>query len=302
MESDYTLERLQSDLRVSSRALFRFSARIDQDGYREFVISSAAKRRVIYEPKPWLKKLQRDLVRSVLPKFPVSSHVFSQKGRDVIQNAQKHVGRSYVAVADLGSCYPSVSRLMILNAFLRRGVEPATAGLLTRLVSYRGRLPQGSPTSSAILNVVLYDLDEHLGALATEGSAVYTRYADDLCISGEIPIDAIFRRALQVIGQQGFRINPRKTRKWGPGECAILTGIRLSPSLGVSPKYFATLRREIANQRPHDSSNALGSIMAKIAWVGRLSSVQAADLEKLIGPVSRSCSCTKKRDQAKCAL
>ena len=44
----------------------------------------------------------------------------------------------------------------------------------------------GAPTSPALSNIVGYEMDKKLAALAAEYGLTYTRYADDLTFSGDV--------------------------------------------------------------------------------------------------------------------
>ena len=49
----------------------------------------------------------------------------------------------------------------------------------------RDGLPQGAPTSPAIVNILLRDFDEDLGAWCRERGVTYSRDCDDLVFSGQ---------------------------------------------------------------------------------------------------------------------
>ena len=62
-------------------------------------------------------------------------------------------------------------------------VDPSTlAEARTRYA--RAHLPQGAPTSPALANICAYRVDCRLTGLADWAGAVYTRYADNLALSG----------------------------------------------------------------------------------------------------------------------
>jgi hypothetical protein len=75
-------------------------------------------------------------------------------------------------------------------------------------------LPQGAPTSPALANLVCYRLDRRLAALAAAFGATYTRYVDDLTFSGDAGIGRgrLAELVTAIAGDEGFRVNPAKTR------------------------------------------------------------------------------------------
>lgn len=104
-----------------------------------------------------------------------------------------------------------------------------------------GYVPQGSPTSGQISNLVFYPVDVKLAALAKTLAAKYTRYADDIVISfrseftrGEA--ESVLRKAAKIINEAGFQLNHSKTRVLKPGSRMQVLGVLIgSPGLRVPP-------------------------------------------------------------------
>jgi hypothetical protein len=83
----------------------------------------------------------------------------------------------------------------------------------------RPHLPQGAPTSPALANLVCFRLDRRLAGLAAIVGVRYTRYVDDLTFSGDRRIrgDRFAALVSEVAAEEGFRVNPVKTRVAGAG-------------------------------------------------------------------------------------
>jgi hypothetical protein len=77
-------------------------------------------------------------------------------------------------------------------------------------------LPQGAPTSAALANLCAFRLDLRLDGLAHTLGARYTRYADDIVLSGGNHLSETMSRIEAWIGriaiEEGFALNHRKTR------------------------------------------------------------------------------------------
>ena len=66
--------------------------------------------------------------------------------------------------------------------------------MIAQLVCYKGKLPQGAPTSPIISNMICSPLDTQLTQLAKRYKLVYTRYADDITFSthrNKFPIEIV---------------------------------------------------------------------------------------------------------------
>lgn len=105
-----------------------------------------------------------------------------------------------------------------------------------------GVLPQGSPTSPMLANLVARKLDESIQAVADRHGLVYTRYADDLCLSarGEMGRETVSRVRTQVfaaIHASGFMVNKQKTRISGPGSRKEVVGLLVDGVRPVLPKH-----------------------------------------------------------------
>lgn len=101
-------------------------------------------------------------------------------------------------------------------------------------LSYRqsllGVLPQGAPTSPMLANLAAYSLDIDLDKYAQKYGFVYTRYADDITISGiEFPenlsIGKLKRDVIHLIRKNHFKENEKKFRVAGPGSRKRVLGL-----------------------------------------------------------------------------
>jgi RNA-directed DNA polymerase len=182
-------------------------------GYHVFALTDDRdRRRVIHAPHEWLKAVQRRAYERILTRLPVSDAVYSRAGRGVVKNAEQHIGRAYLTIADVADCFPSTTVEMVVNSLLIQGVPGEVAGALTRLGTYHGFLPQGPPTSPAILDLVFGPIDNMLGELAETHGATYTRYMDDLAFSADRPLAGLDREVISVLRDFGYKSKPSKLR------------------------------------------------------------------------------------------
>lgn len=178
---------------------------------------------------PWLNLLvsQQWLDWNIFRKLPVhdAAHGFVQ-GRSNISNAAAHLGAKRILTVDVRNFFGSIGEHKILDIALRVGYPPNVAFLISRLCSRLGSLPQGAPSSPQISNVAMYDCDEYMFALFRGRGITYTRYVDDITLSGDnvsLGCVADIDKALSMIG---LELNSSKTRLQ-VGEKKIVTGVSI---------------------------------------------------------------------------
>ncbi len=250
--------------------LWRATRRARRDGYSPFVLTLGSKKRVISAPRAWLKSLQSSLYEKVLLRFPVSDSVYSKRGRDVVLNAQQHLGRPHMVVLDIKDCFPSTTHSVVAAALERSGLEPSAASLVTRLATAKGVLPQGPPTSPHVLNLVLHPVDDALSMLAGQFSATYTRYMDDLCFSADQPLGNLVRPAAAILAARGYRINQKKRRVWGPNDPHTVTKIVVNSSLNPDPDYLEALTAALEDYGEGVGMLNRNELLGRISWVNQL--------------------------------
>ena len=89
-------------------------------------------------------------------------------------------------------------------------------------------LPQGSPLSPWLANLCCYELDVQIQDYARRHNLIYSRYADDICISGRFFPKNIVSIITKIIEKQAFRVQSSKTRFLFPHQRQIVTGFVLN--------------------------------------------------------------------------
>jgi hypothetical protein len=235
--------------------------------------------RLVEAPKPRLKAIQRTLVRSLLDRIPPheAAHGF-RTGRSVRTHVAPHVGQPFVLTLDLAEFFPTITAARVGALFRTAGYPEAVARLLAgrctnRVPAYgwsdrtsplRGQelwrmrrlygqphLPQGAPSSPALANLAAYRLDARLAGLANVLGAHYTRYADDLAFSGGLELARSARRVIARVAaialEEGFTVQPRKTRVMRPGVRQRVTGVVINAHPNVARDTFDVLKATLYN-------------------------------------------------------
>ena len=247
--------------------------------------------RHISAPMPRLKKAQHWILANILEKLELhgASHGF-RSHHSIVTNAQPHVGAEVIINFDLKDFFPSISYKRVKGLFQSFGYSEAAAtifGLLctepeieeleldgkTYFVAVTERhLPQGSPASPAITNLLCRRLDRRFTQTAEELGFVYTRYADDLTFSASGDclqnICNVLRRTEAIVTHEGFSINEQKTRILRKNRQQEVTGIVVNEQLSISKKVLKRFRAALfqiekdgpEGKRWGDSADVLASI------------------------------------------
>ena len=154
--------------------------------YRAFQISKRTGGvRSIAAPNKGLKVVQRTILRRLLRKL--KSHPSAtgfEAGHSIVTNALPHRRQDVVIKLDIRDFFTSTSAGRVEAYFRKIGWDADAAGLLTKLCTHEGGLPQGAPTSPRLSNLLNYKLDVRLAAFAASRGMEYSRYADDMTFSG----------------------------------------------------------------------------------------------------------------------
>lgn len=221
---------------------------IDSYGYHTVEIpKKAGGTRTLSIPSVELKYIQRWILDNLLSKIRVSEHATGfLPGKSILTNASAHIGAECVVNLDIEDFFPSVSDEAVYRIFRYYGYTREVSTVLTRFCTYQKALPQGSPASPCITNIVCLKLDKRLAGLARAYGAVYTRYADDITFSGKRGLRSILPAAEKIIGEEGFRVNRGKTHASLRHQRQMVTGLLINDGAVKIPKeYKRRLRQEI---------------------------------------------------------
>lgn len=268
--------------------------------------------RVLEAPKLELKSIQRRLLDGVVSSVPPHDAARGfRSGGSVRSYAVPHAGRPVVLRLDLEAFFASVTVARVYGIWRTAGYpEPVAhclAGLMTSVLPRSlwrtvprpaddalldahwrlGRrlaaphLPQGAPTSPALANLAAFHLDIRLTALAASWGGRYTRYADDLALSGGGGWGTRTSRLLdaveEIVRDEGFRLNPRKTAVMPRAGRQTLGGLVVNRHPRVARGEVDTLRAILHNcrrfgpstQNRDDHPAFAEHLRGRIAWIAQ---------------------------------
>ena len=215
--------------------------------YREFWMRKRkGGYRMISAPNKTMQSIQATINSRILS--PVTmihpAAVGFRNGHSVVDNANPHLGKRYVLKMDIHDFYFSIRSPRVKKTFEKIGYPENVSKVLGTLCCLHRHLPQGAPTSPSLSNIVGYEMDRKLAALAAEYGLTYTRYADDLTFSGDVfPKEQIIPRIKQIIRDEKFEPNHKKTRFINEYGRKIITGVSISS--GVKLTIPKARKREI---------------------------------------------------------
>lgn len=234
-------------------------------------------KRRITAPVPLLKAIQRRLLDAVFAAAPCHPAATGfRPGISIADNARPHVGRKVVVNVDIEGFFPNTRfkrvRRTVERALPRR-LSPEARRLAVDICSMDGGLPIGAPTSPAIANLVMLPVDRALAKVAARHAIAYTRYADDLTLSGDDPARLLpFLR--EAVGKLGYRLDPKKTNFFRRGRRQVVTGLVVNDKVSVPRKLRRRLRAAV-----HRVATRGGA--AELTWHGR-----AMDAGELAGRIA----------------
>jgi retron-type reverse transcriptase len=218
--------------------------------------------RNISAPCPELKLLQRrlsdglqscwDEINNQKKITKPISHGF-RRDASIVTNASVHRGRRFVFNVDIKDFFDSINFGRVYGFFVKNkdfALTESAAKILAAIACHDGKLPQGSPCSPVLSNLIGQILDVRLAQLAHRHGCSYSRYADDLTFSTN---ERIFPSAIalsnadhswvagaalsKIIAKSGFQLNPKKTRMQYRNSRQEVTGLIVNRRINTRPEY-----------------------------------------------------------------
>lgn len=242
----------------------------DEEKYTEFFIPKKnGGLRQIKAPIEQLKTLQRrlaDLLNQCFDEINNKgkqkksiSHGF-RKNHSIITNANKHKNKRHVFNVDLQDFFPSIHFGRVQGYFLKNEhfqLEREVATTIAQIACHEKVLPQGSPCSPIISNLIAHLLDIRMVYLAQKAKCTYSRYADDLTFSTNknkfTPKIAIKNEETcnkwlpseileKEIGKVDFRINQNKVSMQHKTNRQLTTGLVVNEKVNIKREYYKKAR------------------------------------------------------------
>lgn len=244
----YDTYQLANLLGIRRRTLFLLSKNAEQYYCDVAIKKRDGGERKLCVPDPALKMVQRAILKHILDKLPVSKYATAyHEGAKLLDNAIPHCAKKYVLKMDLKDFFGSITFMQVYSAAFNTHYFPKQIGtMLTQLCCKDDVLPQGAPSSPMLSNLVMKNFDENFGAWCKEKGFDYTRYCDDITVSGDTSLAPAYRKAKWMLTKMGFEINEKKTHFISNCHSQNVTGLTVNEFARVPSQYRRKLRQQLS--------------------------------------------------------
>lgn len=208
-------------------------------GYHKFEIDKkhSDEKREITAPDKTLKAIQRRILyllhRVIRPEWLISG----EKQRCYIDNGKAHMDGKYVLTIDIKKFYDNCTREPVYQFFVQKlKTSPDVAEILTNIITYKGGIPTGCPTSQIMAFYAYSDMFSEISDLAKQCGCKFTLYVDDMTFSSKEPFSPNQLRQLidRVLRKYGHKPKYPKVKYYGPSDYKPITGTVVTPEQSLA--------------------------------------------------------------------
>ena len=202
------------------------------DFYKVYKIPQGNKEREIQEPKKQLKRVQKK-IKKLLQRVETPDWLISgKKGNSFVNNAEKHLGSRNMLTVDIKSFYQNSKKEYVFKFFKSTmRMSEDVAWLISDLVTYRGCIPTGSPSSQIVAYFAYSRSFERIKKIADDHHCLLSLYVDDLTFSSKKPISKQMPYLIdQDLKKVFHHLKTKKTRFLYPSQYKIITGCCITPN------------------------------------------------------------------------
>ena len=274
-----------------------------RENYLKFEHIEHDKVRTIIKPNKKFKTFHTFLNLFLFEHLPINERVvFSyRKGFSAYDAVFPHRAGRHFFQSDIRAFFTSIDRNLIrktiefgkdrapildIDAYIERILD---------LVCIEGALPPGLPASPVISNSVLLSFDDATEAHCRSLGCTYTRYSDDLIISGPArePLEGLREKlasSLKSMYGPRFELNASKSKIFKTGNKINILGLNILPNerISIDSKvrttievllhFYLTDRRKFSERAGCDADKASERISGYLNYVN---SMDKAYLDKL---------------------
>jgi RNA-directed DNA polymerase len=201
--------------------------------------------------------------------------------KNIVGNANEHCRKRHVVNLDLENFFPSINIHRVKGSMSSYGVGYEAAVVIAQICCMAdGTLPQGSPASPIISNIICRSLDNELMQFAKGLRCRYTRYADDITFSTSLPripskLGHLAERfqpgsqIVRIIERHGFKINDSKIQYYGPAQRQEVTGLTVNEFPNIKRAFTRSVLGALYAWEKYGYENASAVYKEKYQKPGR---------------------------------
>lgn len=251
IKSSKTLDQICEELGLRSQFLLELSKRASSLYTTYDIAKRAGGVRTISVPDKGLKSVQRSVLDIIFSRFEMPAHVHGcVKGRSIVTNARGHTDQTLVINIDLKNFFGTIRYETVFEIFKNHfNFDEHSSEIFARLTTYGDCLPQGAPTSPTLANIAALKLDTAILNICNEnlapGTFHYSRYVDDISISGGRELGLLIHAFYKSIFDSGFKANTKKLRISRQSDRQKVTGVTVNKKLNPPKKLLRKVRQQV---------------------------------------------------------
>ena len=243
------------------------------NNYRTFLKDG----KTVVHPSFHLKKVQSRFL-DLLKKIETPEWYFSKKGKTHISNARRHQNGDYCLTVDVKGFYENSKREYVFR-FFKYQMEQSNdvAFFISELLTYKGYLPRGSPTSSLISFWAFKRAFENINKEAEYRGLIMSLWVDDLAFSSNSPIQKKFPYVInKILAGVSHKLKPAKILFYKKTDYKKITGCMVDKNSELlAPNK---LRHKIVTDLKANTVERLQDKKVQ-SVIGRINSVQQIQKE-----------------------
>lgn len=273
-------------INVSKNSIYQLSKNSEYY-YKTYQIAKKnGKLRDISQPNKQLKGIQLWILNNILNNLKVSEYSKGfEKGQSISDNVRPHIFSNCLLNIDIKDFYPSINSIKVYNLFKSIGYNNLISTILTNICTYKNSLPQGSPCSPKISNLICWKMDSRLQGYVGKKGIIFTRYADDITFSSIMPdkLIGVLPFVERIIIDEGFTLNKCKTRFTGKLRRREITGLVIyDNNFGIGRKKLRIIRSKVYNFTKTTDNVNYKALHHLYGWMNYIKSVDEVRYKTLL--------------------
>jgi hypothetical protein len=277
---------------------FNSAVRESKFNYVERDVKDKGRPRHLCYPTPGstLRKVLDAIKAIILYNFDLLPNVRGYtKGAHNINVSSELCPYCYVGNLDISKYHPSITVRHVAVALRKHGLTWQWTRQIARLITYKGHVPQGAPTSNHIANLVMDTIFRRwIVPFALDHNAMVVNYGDDIAFmsnNAEV-VRKCVKFGSDCLNRCGFMANDKGRECEHRGAERLFIGCSTGRSIPDLPrKKYRLIRKDLRRQlqkeiesksdKPVSSEKRINSIRHKIAYVIRLNPRKARRLKDI---------------------